>query len=426
MCTKYLNKNIIKIFLMTSLEKITHLAYQSKYDCIGDRSRVFDVDFSKLDTLSQGTKHDMCTSSLSARVANQNEVFEDEIRPVYYPPFTTTGCSVSLFKTLFTNYCTHDCKYCQNSTEYNGHKKIYSYTPEELAKITISLYKGKYIDGLFLSSGISSDENITTEKMIETIKILKERYNFAGYIHFKVLPGVSYEYIKQASEIADRLSINIETPSNNYLSELSSTKNYVKDILKRQNYIKKLELKKNLPSGQTTQLVVGACRESDFEIFKRVIKEYKEMMLKRVYYSAFNPLQGTPLEKTSEQPMWREHRLYQLDWLYRIYNFSEKEIKIAFNEEGFLNNKDPKLQIALKTFDSGIDPNEASYDELIRIPGIGPKSAYRIINFRKRNNIFKREQLLNLGVKIKNATPFLKINGAEYIKIDKWIECKSQ
>lgn len=408
---------------MTSLEKIIHLAYQSKYECTNDKSRAFtDFDFSKIETLGQGTKHDMCTLSSSPKIANRSEILQDVDRPINFHSFTTTGCSVLLFKTLFTNYCTHDCKYCQNSTEYNGHKKIYSYTPEELAKVTISLYKRNYIDGLFLSSGINSDENTTTEKMIETIKILKERYNFAGYIHFKVLPGVSYEYIKQASEIVDRLSINIETPNNNYLSELSSTKNYMKDILKRQNFIKKLELKKKLPYGQTTQLVIGACGESDFEIFNRVIREYKEMMLKRVYYSAFNSIQGTPLEKTSEQPMWREHRLYQLDWLYRIYDFSEKEIKIAFNEDGFLNNRDPKLQIALNTLDSGIDPNEASYEELIRIPGIGPKSAYRIINFRKRNNIFKREQLLKLGVRIKSATPFLKINGAEYIKIDNWIE----
>ena len=411
---------------MTSLEKIIHLVTQSGYDCIGDEGKVFgDIDLSKIDALGQGTKHDICTSSSTKRVVNKNEVLGDVTKSGICHSFTANGRCVSMFKTLFTNYCTHDCKYCQNSKEYRGHKTVYSYTPEELAKITISLYKGNYIEGLFLSSGISSDEDLTTEKMIETLKILKDKYNFAGYIHFKVLPGVSYEYIKQASEMADRLSVNIETPSNAHLSELSSTKNYVNDILRRQYYIKKLELKKELPAGQTTQLVVGACGESDLEIFKRVLKEYREMMLKRVYYSVFNPVIGTSLEEVSAQPTWREHRLYQMDWLYRVYNFSEKEIKIAFNEEGFLNNKDPKLFIALKMLDSAIDPNEASYDELLRVPGIGPKSAYRIVNYRKKSKIYKREQLHNLGVRVKNATPFLKINGGEYFRIDRWIECKS-
>ncbi|KYC45901.1 MAG: biotin synthase [Candidatus Methanofastidiosum methylothiophilum] len=412
---------------MTSLEKIIHLTTQSEYDCMGDEGRIFDgIDLSKVDVLGQGTKHDICTSSSTKRIVNQNEALGYVTRSGICHSFTANGRCVSMFKTLFTNYCTHDCKYCQNSTEFKRNKTIYSYTPEELARITISLYKGNYIEGLFLSSGISSDENLTTEKMLETLKILKEKYNFAGYIHFKVLPGVSYEYIKQASEMADRLSVNIETPSNNYLSELSSTKNYVKDILKRQYYIKKLEIKKELPAGQTTQLVVGACGESDFDIFKRVLKEYEEMMLKRVYYSVFNPVPGTSLEDINAQPTWREHRLYQMDWLYRVYSFSEKEIKIAFDEEGFLNNKDPKLYIALNTLDSGVDPNEASYDELLRVPGIGPKSAYRIVNYRKKNKIYKREQLQNLGVRTKNATPFLKINGTEYSRIDRWIECQTQ
>ena len=412
---------------MTSLEKILRLTNQCKYDQIGDEGTVFeDIGLSKINVLGQGTKHDICTSSSTTRVVNENNVLGNVTRSGICHSFTANGRCVSMFKTLFTNYCTHDCKYCQNSTTYKGTKNIYSYTPEELAKITISLYKGNYIEGLFLSSGVSADEDITTEKMIETLRILKDRYKFEGYIHFKILPGVSYEYIKQASEIADRLSVNIETPSNNYLSELSSTKNYVSDILRRQNYIKKLESKKGLPAGQTTQFVVGACGESDLDIFKRVLKEYKEMMLKRVYYSVFNPIAMTALEKMPGQSTWREHRLYQIDWLYRVYKFSENEVKIAFDENGFLNNKDPKLNIALNSLDRPIDPNDASYAELLRVPGIGPKSAYRIVNYRKKNNIHKREQLLNLGVKVKKATPFLKINGGEYTKIDRWIECKNQ
>lgn len=410
--------------LMTSLEKIVHLSTQSKYDVIGDEGTIFkDIDLSKVDTLGQGTKHDICTSSSTKREVYQDGILGNVSRSGICHSFTPNGRCVSMFKTLFTNYCTHDCKYCQNSKEYKGTKRIYSYTPEELARLTISLYKGNYIEGLFLSSGISSDEDLITEKMIETLMILKNKYRYAGYIHFKILPGVSYEYIKQASEIADRLSVNIETPSDAYMSELSSTKSYINDILKRQNYIKKLELKKNLPAGQTTQLVVGACGESDLDIFKRMLKEYKEMILKRVYYSVFSPVSGTPLEKISAQPTWREHRLYQMDWLYRVYNFSEKEIKIAFDDGGFLKNNDPKLKIALNTLDSSFDPNEASYDELLRIPGIGPKSAYRIINYRKNNKIYKKEQLLNLGVQLKKALPFLKVNGWEYTRIDRWLEC---
>ncbi len=412
---------------MASLEKILHLVTQSEYDCIGDEGKVLEnINFSKIDVLGQGTKHDICASSSTSRILNQAETLGNPTRSGICHSFAANGRCLSMFKTLFTNYCIHDCKYCQNSTDYKSGKSVYSYTPEELARITISLYKGNYIEGLFLSSGVSPDQDIVTEKMIETLKILKKRYNFGGYIHFKVLPGVSYEYIKQASEMADRLSVNIETPSKEHLSEISSTKNYANDILKRQKYIKNLELKKKLPAGQTTQLVVGACEESDFEIFKRVLKEYNEMMLKRVYYSAFNSVSGTSLENMVSQPTWREHRLYQMDWLYRVYNFSENEIKIAFDDNGFLKNKDPKLSIALNNFESPLDPNDAQYGELLRVPGIGPKSAYKIINYRKKNRIYKRDHLQRLGVRIKNAIPFLKISGGEYTRLERWIECQNQ
>ncbi len=393
---------------MVSLDKIAHLALESRFDSLGPD---MNVDPEKLGSLGAGTRHDICTSTFSSR---------SPALPGICHSFTHDGRCVSLFKTLYTNHCTHQCNYCINASGCSQRAKIFSYTPEELAAITLALYRSNYIEGLFLSSGSGRDEDVIMERMVETARLLRGKYGFQGYIHLKILPGSSPAHIQEAMELADRVSVNLEAASPSRMKEMSATKDYDNDIIQRQRYIRDLIEKVNLPAGQTTQLVVGASGESDEEIFKRVLYEYREIGVRRTYYSAFCPQKGTAFESREPQPLWREHRLYQADWLYRVYRFQPCEIDNAFDENGFLPNADPKLSIARELLDSPVDPNAAPYRELIRVPGIGPKSAHRIIALRKRQQITSKEDLASLGVRIKRAGPFLKINGWRDSTLEMW------
>ena len=393
---------------MVTLEKIAHLAADCVFDSLGPG---INVNREKLSTLGEGTRHDVCASTYSPR---------DSPLPGICHAFTQDGRCVSLFKTLYTNHCSHQCNYCINATNCSHRVQTFSYTPDELARITISLYRSNYIEGLFLSSGAGRDEELIMERMIETLQRLRNQYSFSGYIHLKILPGSSQAHIQQAMELADRVSINLEATSASHLNEICATKSYENDILQRQKYIRDLRTDGNLPAGQITQMVVGVAGESDQEIFKRILYEYEEIGVKRAYYSAFSPLLGTAFESREGQPLWREHRLYQMDWLYRIYHFSPGDIHMAFDEEGFLSNSDPKLAIARELLDSPVDPNVAPYRELVRVPGIGPRSAKRIVALRKTKKIVAKRDLQALGVVIKRAAPFLNINGWRDATLEMW------
>ncbi len=393
---------------MVTLEKIAHLSADCVFDSLGPE---ININPEKLSSLGEGTRHDICASTYSPR---------ESPLPGICHAFTQDGRCVSLFKTLYTNHCSHQCNYCINATNCSRRVQIFSYTPDELARITLSLYRSNYIEGLFLSSGAGRDEDMIMERMIETLERLRKRYGFPGYIHLKILPGSSQAHIKQAMELADRVSINLEAASAAHMNEICATKSYENDILQRQRYIRDLRTKENLPAGQTTQLVVGAAGESDQDIFKRILYEYNDIGVKRAYYSAFSPQKGTAFESREGQPLWREHRLYQIDWLYRVYNFPPEDIKMAFDEEGFLSNSDPKLAIAGALLDSPLDPNVASYRELVRVPGIGPRSAKRIVALRKTRKIGGKRELESLGVVIKRAAPFLKINGWRDTTLEMW------
>jgi predicted DNA-binding helix-hairpin-helix protein len=393
---------------MVTLEKMAHLAQESRFDSLGP---ALNVDPEKLRSLGEGTKHDVCASTFSPR---------NQALPGICHAFTHDGRCVSLFKTLYTNLCGHSCNYCTNATNCRKKLTAFSYTPEELAGISLSLYRANYIEGLFLSSGSGRNEDYIMERMVETAHILRHNHDFEGYIHLKVLPGASHSHIQEAMELSDRVSINLEVSTASHMNEISATKNYESDILQRQRYIRDLMTKANLPAGQTTQLMVGAIPESDEEIFKRVIYEYQEIGVRRAYYSAFCPQKGTVFDTRMQQPVWREHRLYQMDWLYRVYHFQPREIVCAFDENGFLANHDPKMAIAQQMMDSPLDPNVASYNELLKVPGIGPRSAQRIIALRKRQPIARKTELAVLGVTIKRASPFLKINGWRDTTLEMW------
>ncbi len=406
---------------MVSLEKIAHLAEDSKFDSLGQvPNRLNDVNLSKVRALGEGTKHDVCASTASNRNVKSSTRIGNVASCGICHSFTPDGRCVSLFKTLFTNKCSQQCSYCPNSTDCDSKSKTYSYTPEELANIVITLYRSNYIEGLFLSSGTGRDEDILMEKIVETARLLREDYHFQGYMHLKVLPGADKDYIKQCMKYADRLSINIETTSSTRLQEVSPTKDYKYDILRRQRYIRDMKNRLGLPSGHTTQMVVGGAGENDKEIFESMLREYRRMKVKRAYYSAFIPVQGTRFEDKPDQPQWREHKLYQTDWLFRVYDLAPHEINLAFDEDGYLPNSDPKVTIARQILDQPIDPNEADHDTLLRVPGIGPTSANRIVSRREENPIKKRRELSNLGVVMKRARPFLEVNGWTDTTLERW------
>lgn len=405
---------------MAILEKMAHLCLGSSFDSVGPAPSgqpsplELPGPADKISALGKGTRYDVCAASSTF---DDHDNFKSGICHA----FTHDGRCVSLFKTLYTNSCSHQCNYCSNSSSCANKSKPYSYRPEELARITLELYRSNYIEGLFLSSGAGRDEDVIMEKIVETARLLRAKYGFGGYIHLKVLPGASLSHIQEAMELADRVSINLEAASESRMAEMSSTKSYEMDIVQRQRYIRDLMRKIRLPAGQTTQMVVGGCGESDQEIFKRVLYEYREIGVKRTYYSAFCPIEGTAFQSRQKEPLWREHRLYQVDWLYRIYHFSPAEIESAFDQDGFLENSDPKLIIARESITSPLDPNCADYGELIRVPGIGPKSARRILGQRMEKKITKREELACLGVRVNRAMPFLKLGGWTNATLDRWL-----
>ncbi len=369
----------------------------------------------KVKILGEAGKWDTCASSSSNRKVKTNDRIGNASSCGICHSFTENGRCISLFKTLMTNQCKFDCKYCQNSTNCDK-KKTTAYKPEELAKVFMHLYVRNYVEGLFLSSGITKDPDTTTENMIDAINLVRNKYKFRGYVHFKILPGTNKDLIKQASVFADRLSINLEAPNSSRLSEISGVKDYKIDILRRQAWIKHTKV----PSGQTTQLVVGGSDESDLEILKMSNWEYDTMETKRVYYSAFTPVPKTPLERKARTKLKRENYLYRCDWLIRKYGFKLKELILDKNNNIPLD-KDPKVAIALENPDLyPLDINEATYEELMRTPGIGEISARRILQLQNsKTKITKQSQLKNIGIVLKRALPFIKFNGTVQLSLNR-------
>ena len=244
--------------------------------------------------------------------------------------------------------------------------------------------------------------------------MLRHKYGFKGYVHMKVMPGTEYQYVEAAYRLGTRLSVNIETPTPEMMRKLSSRKDLQRDILAPMGWIDKLTRSDtNGAVGQVTQFVVGAADESDLDIFNRIDQLYTDWNLKRVYYAAFQPARYTPLEEHPATPPMREHRLYQMDWLKRIYRFSNKELGLAFDKSGFLSlEHEPKTAIALQNLDAfPIDVNAAPQEQLLHVPGIGPTSAQRILQTRRGHSIDTWRDLQAMGVVRKRAWPFLAFPG---------------
>lgn len=375
---------------MTNQQKIISLSSQS----------FFDIDSgieSKVNTLMQANHHDTCGPKS-----------RPDLGAIYHSKNNRKGCL--LFKTLYTNACINDCSYCINTSK----DKKQSYTPKELSETFINLYKNNLVEGLFLSSAIPKDSGKIMEDMLSTVELIRYKYHFNGYIHMKILPGATYDNIKRASRLAQRLSINIEAPNADRLSDLSSTKDYKIDILRRQRWLKNM----NLPHGHTTQFIVGAAGETDLEILNMLDYEYNNLDLTRGYFSAFTPCEKTALENKEKTPKLRETRLYNTDFLLRKYNYKIKDIEEVLDDNNNLRTEDPKVLIAKNQIKKPLDINSATYSDLVRIPGIGEITAKRIIHKRKTCPIKRRLDLKNAGVIIKRADPFLKINGWSQKRID--------
>ena len=329
-----------------------------------------------------------------------------------YPAAGEKGECVNLFKVLQSNLCENNCFYCVNRKDRDCPRV--EFAPQELASLFLEYYKKRWVKGLFLSSAINVSPDASQEKMLETLKILRQRHNYRGYIHCKILPGVDIGLIEASGRLADRLSINLEAPNQRCLSELAPDKNYHRELLDGLRKIASFHGKHPLKAGVTTQLVVGAADDEDREILSLSHKLYREYNLRRVYYSAFTPEEDTPLENLPPCSPLREFRLYQADFLLRKYNFSAEEL-IFDNNGNLYVDKDPKLVWALSNMERfPVEINKASFEELLKVPGIGRISAGRILQVRKNTKLKELEQLKRLSVVTKRARRFITLDGKFY------------
>ncbi|MBI3610536.1 MAG: radical SAM protein [Nitrospirae bacterium] len=318
---------------------------------------------------------------------------------------------VRLLKVLQTNICEFDCFYCEHRAGRDVPRTYVS--PEELARTFMTLHQKRLVDGLFLSSGITKKIDTMQERMVQTAEILRTRYRFRGYIHLKILPGVSLAAVEETTRLASRVSLNLEAPTPQHLARLSAKKSFLDDMLTRMVWVKRVKDADpdRIPAGQITQFVVGAAGETDHDLLAAVDRLYKQIGLRRAYFSAFSPVPDTPLDHLPPTPLLRQNRLYQADWLLRFYGFSPTEL--VFNAEGRLPLAvDPKMAWAANHPEFfPLDATKADYEMLLRVPGIGPTSARRLIELRRSLVVTDPQSLTRLGVVLKRAAPFLLLQG---------------
>lgn len=377
----------------------------------------------KLTILTDAAKYDAaCTSSGGNRTAKKGYIGNTSSSVAgCCHSFSADGRCVTLLKVLLTNCCVYDCKYCVNRRS-NDTKRA-AFTPEELADLTINFYRRNYIEGLFLSSGVFRSPDYTTELMIRSLRLLREQYRFNGYIHAKAIPGTSPELVEQLGLLADRLSVNIELPSETGLRTLAPEKTkqailspmrqiQARNQQNKEELVKYRHAPKFAPAGQSTQLIVGATKDSDFHILRLTQGLYDRYRLKRVFYSAYVPVVEHALlpAKDVKPPILREHRLYQADWLLRFYGFRAEEL-LDNQNPNFDSRVDPKCSWALAHLEFfPIEVNTADYESLLRIPGVGVTSARRILAARRSGRLCI-DDLRKLGVVMKRAQYFLTASG---------------
>jgi putative DNA modification/repair radical SAM protein len=373
--------------------------------------------YKKMEILSDSAKYDVsCSSSGSDNNYKTGELGATHNSGICHT-FTADGRCVSLLKVLLTNYCIYDCAYCINRVSNDILRAAFA--PRELADITINFYKRNYIEGLFLSSGIIESEDHTMELILKTLKILRFEHKFNGYIHVKLIPGSEAKLIEEVTKLASRVSSNIELPSDNSLKLLAPNKTKER-VLQPLRLARDFSLERSSkPIGMSTQLIVGATPESDRDILRLSSALYDKALLKRVYYSAYIPVnndKNLPIVAATKPPLLREHRLYQADWLLRFYEFSAEEI-LTPDEPNLDEEVDPKMLWALNNLQHfPIEINRASYEELIRIPGIGIRSAHKILKARRFSTL-SFESLKKLRISTKKAKYFILCKGKYHNEI---------
>ncbi|WP_288884301.1 putative DNA modification/repair radical SAM protein [Pedobacter panaciterrae] len=378
----------------------------------------------KLNILADAAKYDVSCSSSGGTRKNDNKGLGDSHASGICHTYTEDGRCVSLLKILLTNHCIYDCAFCV-SRKSNDIERA-AFTVEEVVSLTINFYRRNFIEGLFLSSGIFKNADFTMERLLKVVKKLRLEERFNGYIHLKTIPGASEELIREAGLYADRMSINLEMPTEKGLKLLAPEKShedvkrplgFVQNQIVQFNDEKKLikSTPKFVPAGQSTQMVIGATPETDKDIMHTADAFYKNFSLKRVYYSGYIPISHDnrlPLIGT-QPPLIRENRLYQTDWLMRFYGFNVNELLNDANPHLDVDI-DPKLSWALRNLQFfPIDINVAAYKMILRIPGIGVSSAKKIVQARKFGKL-RIDQLKKIGVAYNRAKHFIKCADTPY------------
>lgn len=378
--------------------------------------------YEKLNILSDAAKYDVSCSSSGVERRGDGTGMGNCRKAGICHSFSSDGRCISLLKILFTNECIYDCKYCINRSSNDVVRT--SFTPEEICTLTMEFYRRNYIEGLFLSSGILKSPDYTMELIYAALYRLRHVCNFQGYIHVKAIPGADERLIRMTGFLADRMSVNMELPTAESLRLLAPHKSR-KNILAPMRFVQE-KMKENhqeimlyrsaprfVPAGQSTQMIIGATPETDYQILRVTEDLYKKFDLKRVFFSAFVPVnedKDLPSIRDQGPPLLREHRLYQADWLLRFYHFEAEELLDEKNQN-FNVYLDPKCCWALRHLESfPVEINRADYYTLLRVPGIGYKSAGRIVKARRWGCI-GFEDLKKMGVVLKRALYFITCSG---------------
>ena len=375
------------------------------------------IDETRLEILTSSAKYDVSCSSSGSRRKNTESGIGNAYASGICHSFTPDGRCISLLKILMSNECIYDCEYCPNRNSADVPRaKI---TPDEICELVINFYKRNYIEGLFLSSAVFETPNRTMELLAETVRKLRKEYNFNGYIHLKGIPYADKTIVEKAARLVDRMSYNVELPSEKSLKLLAPQK--TKDSLlmpmkELKNAIESDKLNKvrnrALPAGQTTQMIIGASPESDGQILKLTEALYRKMNLKRLYYSSYLPVVKSSKLPDTGAGLLREHRLYQADWLIRFYGFDVNEI--CNEDENLSVEYDPKCAWALNNMHLfPVEINTAPLETLLRVPGIGAKSAYKITEARRYANL-DFDNLAKMRVVLKRAKHFITCKGKFY------------
>lgn len=396
-----------------------------------------DSIFEKLKILADAAKYDVsCVSSGVDRNNNKVGSIGNAAASGICHTWTADGRCISLLKILLTNDCIYDCTYCVNRVTNNVDRA--TFTPEEVSELTIEFYRRNYIEGLFLSSAVNISPNHTMENIYKTLLIIRNKYNFGGYVHVKVIPGADPEIIRKTGFLADRMSVNIELPSRESLKLLAPQKKAEKLLLpmnqiktetqinqeERKKYKSVKNIKSFVPGGQSTQLIIGATNDTDSTILNLSQSLYDKMSMKRVFFSAYMPVISSPNLPaiSTSPPLKREHRLYQADWLMRFYQFKSDEL-FTETERNLDLEFDPKLTWAFRNINKfPIEINKASYEDLLRIPGFGVLTVQRIIRERKAA-LLSYDSLKKMRTALNRAKYFITVNGRYYGGLEIDPEC---